>query len=129
MIVDSSAIMAILLGEAEAHEFAAAMITATSCAISGGTWVELAAVAVRGGDALDAELEALMRKARIRIEPVSEQQARIGHQAYRDFGQGTGHPARLNFGDCFAYALSKATGEPLLFKGDDFVHTDVPRAV
>jgi len=59
------------------------------------------------------------------IEPVTEAQARIAREAYRDFGRGSGHPARLNFGDCFAYALARTTGEPLLFKGDDFTHTDV----
>jgi ribonuclease VapC len=52
-------------------------------------------------------------------------QARIAREAYRDFGRGSGHPAKLNFGDCFAYALSKVTGEPLLFKGEDFIHTDI----
>src|SRR5262249_60411163 len=62
------------------------------------------------------------------IEPVTEAQARIAREAYRDFGRGSGHPARLNFGDCFAYALARQTGQPLLFKGDDFVHTDVTPA-
>jgi ribonuclease VapC len=60
---------------------------------------------------------------------VTKDQARIGREAYRDFGKGSGHPAQLNFGDCFAYALAKVTGEPLLFKGSDFVHTDVTPAV
>lgn len=59
------------------------------------------------------------------IEPVTEEQARIAREAYRDFGKGSGHPAQLNFGDCFAYALAKATGEALLFKGGDFTHTDI----
>ncbi|HVN63204.1 MAG TPA: type II toxin-antitoxin system VapC family toxin [Candidatus Binataceae bacterium] len=63
--------------------------------------------------------------ALIAIEPVTAAQARIARAAYRDFGKGSGHPARLNFGDCFAYALAKAVGEPLLFKGGDFAHTDV----
>ena len=62
------------------------------------------------------------------IEPVTEAQARIAREAYRDFGRGSGHPARLNFGDCFAYALAKAMNEPLLFKGDDFTHTDLTPA-
>ena len=62
---------------------------------------------------------------KIAIEPVTEIQARIAREAYRDFGKGSGHPAQLNFGDCFAYALAKDLGEPLLFKGDDFRHTDV----
>jgi ribonuclease VapC len=63
------------------------------------------------------------------IEPVTEEQARIARAAYRDYGRGSRHPARLNFGDCFAYALARATGEPLLFKGGDFVHTDIKPAL
>jgi ribonuclease VapC len=61
-------------------------------------------------------------------EPVTEAQARVAREAYRDFGKGSGHPARLNFGDCFAYALAKVTGEPLLFKGNDFAQTDIKSA-
>ena len=71
----------------------------------------------------------LVREARLLIEPVTEAQARTAREAYRDFGKGSEHPARLNFGDCFAYALAKATGEPLLFKGDDFTHTDLAAVV
>ena len=67
----------------------------------------------------------LVKEAHIVIEPVTELHARIAREAYRDFGKGSGHPAKLNFGDCFAYALAKTAGEPLLFKGDDFIHTDV----
>lgn len=63
------------------------------------------------------------------IEPVTEAQVRIARDAYRDFGRGSGNPARLNFGDCFAYALAKVTGEPLLYKGDDFPHTDIEPAL
>ena len=74
------------------------------------------------------QLDALVANFRLRIEPVTEEQVRIARQAYVDFGRGN-HPAKLNFGDCFAYALAKATGEPLLFKGDDFGHTDVQAAV
>jgi len=67
----------------------------------------------------------LVREANLIVEPVTEAQARIARDAYRDFGKGSGHPAKLNLGDCFAYALAKVMGEPLLFKGDDFVHTDI----
>jgi ribonuclease VapC len=67
--------------------------------------------------------------AQIAIEPVTERQARIAREAYRDFGKGSGHPARLNFGDCFAYALAKDKNEPLLFKGTDFAETDVASAL
>jgi ribonuclease VapC len=67
--------------------------------------------------------------ARIRIEPVDEAQAVVARQAFRDYGKGSGHPAKLNFGDCFSYALASVTGQPLLFKGDDFGHTDITSAV
>lgn len=70
----------------------------------------------------------LIKEAQMIIEPVTEAQARIAREAYRDFGKGSGHPATLNFGDCFAYALAKVTGESLLFKGDDFAHTDIKPA-
>ena len=63
------------------------------------------------------------------IEPVTEAHAHIAREAYRDFGRGSGHPARLNFGDCFAYALARALNEPLLFKGEDFTHTDITPAL
>ncbi len=69
-----------------------------------------------------------MREGDITIEPVTVEQAHLARAAYRDFGKGSGHPARLNFGDCFSYALAKATAEPLLFKGSDFPHTDVTPA-
>jgi ribonuclease VapC len=72
-----------------------------------------------------ANCHALIKEAQIIIEPVTELQARIARDAYRDFGKGSGHTAKLNFGDCFAYALAKSTGEPLLFKGDEFAHTDI----
>jgi ribonuclease VapC len=71
----------------------------------------------------------LLKEAHIAVEPVTEAQARIAREAYRDFGKGSGHPARLNFGDCFAYALAKATGEPLLFKRTDFAQTDINSAI
>ena len=67
----------------------------------------------------------LVSEAQLVIEPVTEVQARIAREAYRDFGRGSGHAARLNLGDCFSYALARATGEPLLFKGDHFAHTDI----
>jgi len=72
-----------------------------------------------------ASLYKLVDEREIAIADINIVQARIGHDAYRQYGRGSGHPANLNFGDCFAYALSRTTGEPLLFKGDDFIHTDV----
>src|SRR5262249_21962334 len=73
-------------------------------------------------------LNVLIKEAQIIIEPVTEAQARVAREAYRDFGKASGHPAKLNFGDCFTYALAKVLGEPLLFKGDDFAHTDIKPA-
>ena len=70
----------------------------------------------------------LLRVGEFSIEPVTEEQARIAREAYRDFGKGSRHPAQLNFGDCFAYGLAKVTGEPLLFKGNDFSRTDIAPA-
>ena len=97
--------------------------------ISAGTLLETTIVVDAGGDPiLRRRLDELLDVADFVIEPVTGEQARIGREAYRDFGRGSGHPARLNFGDCFAYALAKAIGEPLLFKGDDFGHTDITAA-
>jgi ribonuclease VapC len=76
-----------------------------------------------------AKLDEIIEQLDITIEPVTVHQARIARDAYRRFGKGRGHPTRLNFGDCFAYALSKAFDEPLLFVGQDFIHTDVRRAL
>lgn len=128
MIVDTSAIMAILVDEPERRAFIAKMVDAGRCALSAGSWIELAAIQVRGNRDYHAALDQLVGHFSLVIEPVSAQQALLGHEAYRTYGLGSGHPARLNFGDCFAYALARATGEPLLFKGDDFVHTDITAA-
>ena len=76
-----------------------------------------------------AGFDEFVKEANISIESVTETQAQIARNAYRDFGKGSGHPAKLNFGDCFAYALTKEFGESLLFKGGDFVHTDVVSAL
>lgn len=80
--------------------------------------------ATRTSRTLDALAEALG----VRVIPVDGEHVRIARAAYRDFGRGSGHPAQLNFGDCFAYALATITREPLLYKGEDFTHTDVRRA-
>ncbi|WP_375381598.1 type II toxin-antitoxin system VapC family toxin [uncultured Sphingomonas sp.] len=131
MIVDSSAIVAILLREVERRNIADALASASTAKISAGSWIELGAVAVRRQLTIlsSDRLDAVRREFGITIEPVTAQQAIIGHEAYRTFGIGSGHRAQLNFGDCFAYALAKATGEPLLFKGDDFTHTDITPAL
>lgn len=126
MIVDTSAIIAILRNEPEAERFAGAIEAAGERWISAVSFVEAAAVIDGARDAVASRrLDDFMREAALVMEPVTAEQAKIAREAYRDFGKGSGHPAKLNFGDCFAYALAKAMGEPLLFKGDDFVHTDL----
>lgn len=130
MIVDTSALLAILRDERDAISYATAMVSAGIRRISAANYVEAAAVIDASHDPIASRrFDDLLREARMVIEPVTELQARIAREAYRDFGRGTGHPARLNFGDCFAYALAKAMNEPLLFKGDDFTHTDVMPAL
>lgn len=126
MIVDTSALIAILRDESDAPVHAKAIEAATIRRISAANFVEAAAVIDGSRDPIASRrFDDLILEARIKIEPVTEDQARIARAAYRDFGKGSGHPARLNFGDCFAYALARSMGEPLLFKGDDFTHTDI----
>ena len=126
MIVDASALIAILRDEAEASACARAIEAASRRRISAANFVEAAIVIDAGHDPIASRrFDDLLREAQLEIEPVTEVQARIAREAYRDFGRGSGHPARLNFGNCFAYALARVTGEPLLFKGDDFTHTGV----
>jgi ribonuclease VapC len=128
MVVDSSALIAILLGEPDAGDLSDAIAAADLCLLSAANLLETAIVLDNQVDPrVGRQLDSYIEHAGIRIEPVTEAQVRIARQAYADFGRGN-HPAKLNFGDCFAYALSKATGEPLLFKGDDFGHTNVRAA-
>ncbi len=102
---------------------------APRCLLSAVNYVETAAVVDSLRDPVASrQLDDLLRESGITIQPVTTSQAYIARQAYRDFGKGSGHPAGLNFGDCFAYALAKESGEPLLFKGEDFGHTDVTSA-
>ena len=130
MIIDTSAIIAILRDEPEAMVCARAIADATIRRVSAVNFVESAVVIDASRDPIATRrFDDFIREANISIEPVTEIQAQIARSAYRDFGKGSGHPAKLNFGDCFAYALARATGEPLLFKGDDFAHTDVTPAV
>jgi ribonuclease VapC len=130
MIVDTSALIAILRDEPEAPACATAIEAASRRRISAANFVEAAIVIDASRDPVASRrFEDLVREAQLVVEPVTEAQARIARHAYRDFGKGSGHPARLNFGDCFAYALARATGEPLLFKGNDFVHTDIVPAL
>lgn len=130
MIIDTSALIAILRNEPEAVSYAMAIESATRRRISAANFVEAAIVIDGSRDPVASRrFDDLCREAQLIIEPVTEAQARIAREAFRDFGRGSGHPAGLNFGDCFAYALAKEKGEPLLFKGDDFSHTDVTPAL
>lgn len=129
MIVDTSALIAILQDEQESDSFIRSIVSAKLVRISSGTAIELTAVCTRRRMASRRRVDELFAELGLRTETVTIEQARIGELAYREFGIGSGHPARLNFGDCFAYALAKATGEPLLFKGDDFIHTDITPAL
>src|SRR5207249_6493755 len=98
--------------------------------ISAANFVEAAIVIDGSRDPIASRrFDDLIKEAQLVIESVTEAQARIAREAYRDFGKGSGHPAKLNFGDCFAYALAKDAQEPLLFKGNDFVHTAVSSAL
>lgn len=130
MIVDTSALIAVLRNEPDAISYAKAIAKAAVRRISAASYVETAAVIDASHDPIASRrFDDLLREARFVIEPVTEVQARIAREAYRDFGRESGHPAGLNFGDCFAYALAKAANEPLLFKGDDFTHTDIASAL
>lgn len=130
MILDSSALIAILRDEPEAAGFAERIEAAAARRLSAASYVEIGAVIDRGGDPVASRrLDELLAVAGIQIEAVTEQQARIARDAFRDFGKGSGHRAQLNFGDCFSYALAKAAGEKLLFKASDFNHTDLMPAV
>jgi ribonuclease VapC len=129
VIIDTSGLIAILRDEPEAASFAALIEAADATRLSAASYVETAAVIDPADDPVASRrVDDLLGVAEIAIEPVTEEQARIARQAFRDFGKGSGHPAQLNFGDCFAYALAKATGEQLLFKGSDFIHTDLEPA-
>jgi ribonuclease VapC len=130
LIVDTSAIIAILRGEPDAERYVEALGGAAAPLVSAGTYLETAIVVDANRDpVLSGRLDDLIANARVGIEPVTELHAQLARQAYRDFGKGSGHPAGLNFGDCFAYALARANGQPLLFKGDDFAQTDVAPAL
>lgn len=130
MIVDSSVLMAVLLREPEEAQFTDLLGEASGSLMSAGTWIELTTVVCRRlGPASLHRLDALMAAYRIEIYPVTVVQARIGHDAYLRYGRGIDPIARLNFGDCFSYALAKEVNQPLLFKGDDFTHTDVKQAI
>jgi ribonuclease VapC len=125
MVIDSSALVAILIGETDRRAFIEAIEAADSCRLSVATFVESSALIESrlGVDGL-RDLDRFLALAGIELVPVDVEQGHVARQAYSQFGKGR-HRAGLNFGDCFAYALAKVLGEPLLCKGDDFAHTDV----
>lgn len=129
MIVDTSAMIAVLRGEEDAVRYAECLTDAPALRMAATTWFETAVVVEgRFGPDVAADFDALVARAEIEVVPVTPAMAETAREAWRRFGKGR-HPAGLNFGDCFAYALAKERGEPLLFKGEDFARTDVKRAL
>ncbi|GHD51702.1 ribonuclease VapC [Thalassobaculum fulvum] len=125
MVIDTSAVVAILLNEPDAGRFAEAIEAAGPRLMSAATLLEASIVIeTRKGESAGRELDLLVYRAGIEIVPVDHEQTEIARVAWRQFGKGR-HPAALNYGDCFAYALAKVTGSPLLYKGDDFSKTDL----
>jgi ribonuclease VapC len=129
MVVDTSALVAIFLLEPEAERFAHRILEAPTAAISAANLLEAGIILdARIGGEDSSELDEFVVEVGLEVEPVTVDQVRVARQAYRIYGRGN-HPAGLNFGDCFAYALAKTTGLPLLFKGDDFAQTDLAQGV
>lgn len=129
MVIDTSALLALLLEEREAETFRAAIEDDPTRLVSAATLLETTIVIeARKGTAGGRELELLVRAAGVVVVPVDADQVAEGRRAWRRFGRGH-HPAALNFGDVFSYALARTSGEPLLFKGDDFARTDIARVV
>jgi ribonuclease VapC len=130
MIVDASAVIAILRQEPGAKKFAQAMEAAPVLQMSAANYVEAGIVIDAEKDPIASRrLDDLMRRASIEIAAITPEQAQVARQAYRSFGRGSGHPAKLNLGDCFAYALAVTTGSPLLAKGSEFTKAGLQLAV
>jgi ribonuclease VapC len=130
MIVDSSVLIAILKGEPEQASFSALLEHTPDVRISAASYFETCIVIDSQRDpAMSRLVDDVIERSMIIVEPVTPEQARIARQAYRDYGRGSGHRANLNFGDCFSYALARDRRETILFKGDDFIHTDLRPAV
>lgn len=130
MIADTSALIAILRDEEDAAVYARAIAAADVCRLSAGSYLECGIVLDAQRDPIVSRaLDELIEEAEMAVEAVTERQARLARQAYADFGKASGHPARLNFGDCLAYALATDLREPLLWKGNDFGHTGVRSAL
>lgn len=129
MIVDTSSLIAILFGEADAELYARALSTADESSISAANFVETSMIVETQTRAAGSRyFDSFFRRAGIVIEPVTVEHAHLAREAWHDFGKGR-HPAGLDFGDCFAYALAKATGQPLQYKGNDFSRTGIVSAL
>jgi ribonuclease VapC len=129
MVIDTSALLAILLSEPEADALVGAIVSAETRLVATPTLVEAAAVMVaRKGPPGEVALDALLQRLEIQVVPMSPEAAAFARAAYARYGRGVGSPGVLNFGDCLAYGVARATGEPLLFKGDDLAWTDIERA-
>ena len=129
MIVDSSAVLAVLNREPDAEVFQEAMLTAAPCRMSVASWLETSIVVEgRGGAEAGHELDAFLKYAQVEASPVTVEHLEAARTAWRRFGKGR-HPAGSNFGDCFAYATALMADEPLLYKGNDFARTDIPAAL
>ncbi|TAN23784.1 MAG: type II toxin-antitoxin system VapC family toxin [Acidobacteria bacterium] len=130
MIVDTSAVIAIAFNEPEAELFLQVLLAAGSARLSAPNYVEASVVIRRyQGDVSLPDLDETLRLTGIEIAAFLEEHGRLARKAYARYGRGSGHRARLNLGDCFSYALARATGESLLYKGEDFAHTDVRPAL
>ncbi|HHU09461.1 MAG TPA: type II toxin-antitoxin system VapC family toxin [Intrasporangiaceae bacterium] len=124
MILDTSAVIAVLTDEDDGPQLGDLMATAHT-SMSAATLVECGIVWDRRNPSAPEALSALLTLTRTQIAPFTDEHADLARAAYRVYGKGSGHPAQLNFGDCLSYALAKHTGEPLLFTGEDFTHTDI----
>lgn len=129
MVIDTSAVIAIITGEPERERLMDAILAADRPVMSAATYVEAGVVLDRRhSPVLSRQLDQLLSRLGISLEPFTASQATIARAAYRDFGRGSGHPSQLNFGDCLSYALASERAAPLLFKGDDFTATDISAA-
>ena len=128
MILDSSAIIAILAGEPERDQFIAAIASSEAPAVAAPTILETTIALARFGPTLLDDLQTFVTEARLQIVPFGPEHLAVAKDAFLRFGRASGHRARLNFGDCISYATAVVAGEPLLCKGSDFIYTDVPKA-
>jgi ribonuclease VapC len=130
MIVDASAVIAVLNGEDDWHRYDQMLRTTSRVQMSAASYVEVGIVVDRRGDPKTSRmLDRLLKGWRAEITSLAPEQAMMARAAHRDFGRGSGHSGRLNLGGCFSYALAAATGQPLLFKGNDFAETDITPAL